>query len=41
MPGPKTKIIACAVLAEELLPEVPDGIEFEKLDFGLHQSPDS
>jgi hypothetical protein len=40
MPDLKTKIFACAVLAEELRPEVPDGIEFEKLDFGLHQSPE-
>jgi len=40
MPKHKTKIIACAVLAEELRPEVPDDVDFIKLDFGLHQSPE-
>ena len=36
----KTKILACAVIIEELRSRLPDGIECETLDFGLHRSPD-
>ncbi len=36
----KTKIIACAVVSEEIRPLLPEGIDFEKMDFGLHQSPE-
>jgi hypothetical protein len=38
-PVKKTKIIACAVVAEELRSRMPDGVECEILDFGLHRSP--
>jgi len=37
---PKTKIIACAVVVEELRSRLPSGIECETLDFGLHRSPE-
>lgn len=40
MPKPETKILACAVLAGELRPLVPDSVDFTKIDFGLHQSPE-
>ena len=36
----KTKIIACAVVAEELRSRMPAGVECETLDFGLHRSPE-
>jgi hypothetical protein len=36
----KTKILACAVIAEELRSRLPAGIESETLDFGLHRSPE-
>jgi hypothetical protein len=36
----KSKIIACAVVAEELSSRLPAGIECETLDFGLHRSPE-
>jgi hypothetical protein len=36
----KTKVIACAVIAEELRSRLPPNIECEVLDFGLHRSPD-
>jgi hypothetical protein len=35
-----TKLIACAVVAEELRAKLPAGIECETLDFGLHRTPD-
>ncbi len=40
MKNRKTKIIACAVVSEEIRPLLPEGIDFEKMDFGLHQSPE-
>jgi hypothetical protein len=36
----KTKVIACAVVAEELRSRLPSNIACEVLDFGLHRSPD-
>jgi hypothetical protein len=35
----RTKIIACATVIEEMLPVMPDGLAYEVLDFGLHQTP--
>ncbi len=35
-----TKIISCAVVAEELKAKLPAGIECEILDFGLHRTPE-
>jgi hypothetical protein len=38
---PVIKILACAVVSEEIRPLLPEGIDFEKLDFGLHQTPEN
>ncbi len=35
-----TKIIACQVVIEELLPLLPEGTDYETLDLGLHVNPD-
>ena len=35
-----TKIIACQVVIEEMLPLLPQGVDCETLDFGLHVNPD-
>lgn len=35
-----TKIIACQVVIEELLPLLPEGTDCETLDLGLHVNPD-
>jgi hypothetical protein len=35
-----TKIIACQVVMEEMLPLLPEGVDCEKMDFGLHANPD-
>jgi hypothetical protein len=35
-----TKVIACQVVIEELLPLLPESIGYEILDFGLHVNPD-
>jgi len=35
-----SKIIACQVVIEELLPLLPKGVEYETLDLGLHVNPD-
>jgi len=35
-----SKIIACQVVIEELLPLLPEGVEYETLDLGLHVNPD-
>lgn len=40
MPKEKTKILACAVVIEELRSRLSDGIDYEILDFGLHRSPE-
>lgn len=36
----KTKILACAVVIEELRAKLPPEIECETLDFGLHRTPE-
>jgi hypothetical protein len=36
----RTKILACAVVVEELRSKLPADIECEILDFGLHRTPD-
>ena len=38
--GGKTKILACAVIIEELRSRLPVEVECEILDFGLHRSPE-
>lgn len=35
-----TKIIACRVVIEEILPLLPEGVDYSTLDFGLHVNPD-
>ncbi|UCC17207.1 MAG: DUF1638 domain-containing protein [Dehalococcoidales bacterium] len=40
MPKEKTKILACAVVIEELRSKLSEGIDCEVLDFGLHRSPE-
>ncbi|MCJ7813029.1 DUF1638 domain-containing protein [bacterium] len=35
----RTKVIACATVVEEMLPFIPDGLAYERLDFGLHVDP--
>ena len=40
MPNANTKILACAVVTEELRSTLPSGIDCETLDFGLHRSPE-
>jgi hypothetical protein len=35
-----TKIIACRVVIEEILPLLPEAVNYETLDFGLHVNPD-
>ena len=37
----KTKILACAVVIEELRAKLPAEIECETLDFGLHRTPEA
>ncbi|MEK7354055.1 MAG: DUF1638 domain-containing protein, partial [Chloroflexota bacterium] len=37
----KTKILACAVVIEELRSKLPPEIECEILDFGLHRTPEA
>lgn len=34
-----TKMIACRVVIEEMLPLLPEGVDHETLDFGLHADP--
>ena len=40
MPEMNTKLLACAVVVEELRARLPAEIECETLDFGLHRSPE-
>jgi hypothetical protein len=40
LPQVKTKLLACAVVVEELRTKLPSDIECEILDFGLHRSPE-
>ena len=35
-----TKIIACQVVMEEILPLLPEGVDYETLDLGLHVKPE-
>lgn len=35
----KTKILACATVIEEMMPFLPEGMDYEVLDFGLHLVP--
>jgi hypothetical protein len=35
-----TRILACQVVIEELLPLLPEGTDYETLDLGLHVNPD-
>lgn len=35
----KRKVIACATVIEEMLPLMPEDIDYEVLDFGLHLNP--
>jgi hypothetical protein len=37
---PKTIVIACATVIEEMLPLMPEGMEHYTLEFGLHAYPD-
>ncbi len=36
----KTRLIACATVIEEMLPLMPPGLSYQKLEFGLHSDPD-
>lgn len=33
------KVLACATVVEEMLPLLPDGVEYQVFDFGLHVNP--
>lgn len=35
----KTKVLACATVIEEMMPFLPEGMDYEVLDFGLHLVP--
>jgi len=37
----KIKVIACATVIEEMLPLMPDTLDYEVLDFGLHLVPEN
>lgn len=39
MKTPRTKILACATVIEEMLPLLPADMAYEVLDFGLHLAP--
>ncbi len=39
MPGPRTFVLACATVIEEMLPLMPAGAGYEVLNFGLHVEP--
>ncbi|MEN8243091.1 MAG: DUF1638 domain-containing protein [Chloroflexota bacterium] len=38
-PPEKTKVIACATVIEEMLPLIPENVDYEVMDFGLHLVP--
>jgi hypothetical protein len=40
MPEPRTKIIACQTVGEELKPLLPSHFEMETLEYGLHNTPE-
>ena len=37
---PRTKVIACATVIEEMMPLIRDNVAYEVLDFGLHRVPE-
>lgn len=37
----RTKVLTCATVLEEMLPLMPEGLDYEVLDFGLHLDPNS
>ncbi len=39
MPPDHTQVLACATVLEEIIPLLPDGMDYRKLDFGLHLQP--
>jgi hypothetical protein len=36
----RCKVIACATVLEEMLPLMPPGLKYQRLEFGLHNEPD-
>lgn len=38
---PRTRVIACATVIEEMLPLLPAGVTYQVLDFGLHLRPEN
>jgi hypothetical protein len=36
----RCKVIACATVLEEMLPLMPPGMKYQRLEFGLHNEPD-
>jgi hypothetical protein len=36
----RCKVIACATVLEEMLPLMPEGMKYQRLEFGLHNEPD-
>ena len=36
----KTLVMACATVIEEMLPHIPEGVDHQVFDFGLHINPD-
>lgn len=38
--GGRIKVIACATVIEEMMSQIPPGVEFHVLDFGLHVKPE-
>jgi hypothetical protein len=40
MDEPRTLVMACATVIEEMLPHLPPGIDHQVFDFGLHVNPD-
>ena len=40
MDNSRTLVMACATVIEEMLPHLPDGMDHQVFDFGLHVNPD-
>ena len=40
MDNSRTLVMACATVIEEMLPLMPDGMQHQVFDFGLHVNPD-
>ena len=36
----RTLVMACAIVLEEMLPHIPEGMDYQLFDFGLHVNPD-